>query len=211
VAVSLAPQCQPQSMRGPGGRPPRLGFGGRCRIVSGTVGRRGHCVKCRRIWLVVSLAPQPHPHGIRGPGDRPIRLMAFGSSFQIVTRTVLLHLLHLPDKLDCSTAGQGARACGGLRRSIWKPAAGSTPKSQSAFCTLGTSRTNIDCTSNVCYLLGPTSERIVKPRDVAQYRLIAFWVTFCVWPLLPFRFPAVLAFLYWAAALSKFDGVGITG
>jgi hypothetical protein len=28
VAVSFAPQCQPHSMRGPGGRPPRLGFAG---------------------------------------------------------------------------------------------------------------------------------------------------------------------------------------
>ena len=54
-------------MRGPGGRPPRLGFGGSLRIVSKTVGRRGQSVKCRRISPLVSLAPQPDPHGIRGP------------------------------------------------------------------------------------------------------------------------------------------------
>jgi hypothetical protein len=93
----LAPQPQPQSMRGPGGRPPRLGFRGKFLIVPGTVGRRGQFVKWPRIWLVVSLAPQPHPHGIRGTGDRLMRLMALGSSRQIFTRTQLLHMLHVPD------------------------------------------------------------------------------------------------------------------
>lgn len=84
-------------MRGPGGRPPRLGLGDRCHIGSRPVGRRGQSVKCLRISLAVSLVPQPHPHSIRGPGDRPTRLMAFGSSFQIFARTQLLRLWHVPD------------------------------------------------------------------------------------------------------------------
>jgi hypothetical protein len=64
VAVSFVPQCQPQGMRTPGGRPPRFGFLGSFRIVPKTVGRRGQSVKCLRISPLVSLAPQPHPHGI---------------------------------------------------------------------------------------------------------------------------------------------------
>lgn len=56
MAVSFARQRQPQSMRGPIGRPPRLGFAGNFRFVSKTVGRRGQFVKWLRIWLVVSLA-----------------------------------------------------------------------------------------------------------------------------------------------------------
>jgi len=84
VAVSFAPQYQPQSMRGPGGRPPRFGLGGSFHFGPRTAGRRGQSVKCRRIWLVVRLAPQPQPHGIRGPGDRPMRLNASGSAFQIL-------------------------------------------------------------------------------------------------------------------------------
>jgi len=98
VAVSFARQRQPQSMLGPVGRPPRLDFADRFRVVSRTVGRRGQSVKCRRISPLVSLAPQPHPHGIRGPGDRPTRLMAFGYTSEILTRTQLLHFPQLPDR-----------------------------------------------------------------------------------------------------------------
>ena len=67
-AVSFAPQCQPQRMRGPGGRPPR--FARRFEFVSRTAGRRGQSVKCRRIRLWVSLAPHPHPQGICGVRSR---------------------------------------------------------------------------------------------------------------------------------------------
>lgn len=90
------PHCQPHGMRGPGGRPPRLGLEGSCLIVSRSVGRCGQCAKWFRIWLVVHLAPQPQPHSIRGPGDRPMRLMTFGSTSQILLRTQFLHLGHVP-------------------------------------------------------------------------------------------------------------------
>ena len=96
-ADSVAPQRQPQGMRGPSGRPLRLDLGGNCRILSPTFGRCGHSVKCFRIWLVVTLAPQSQPHGMRGPGDRPWRLIAVGSSRQISIRTQLLQR-HRPIK-----------------------------------------------------------------------------------------------------------------
>ena len=109
VAVSVAPQRQPQGMRGPSGRPLQLDLGANCRILSPTFGRCGHSVKCFRIWLVVTLAPQSQPHGMRGPGDRPFRLIAVGSSRQISTRTRLLQwhrpIKHRPQNRRAGTVG----------------------------------------------------------------------------------------------------------
>jgi len=47
--------------------------------------------------------------------------------------------------------------------------------------------------ANVCYHLGPLSERIVRPTHVAVYRTIAFRLGFWFSVLLPFAIPATLA------------------
>lgn len=49
--------------------------------------------------------------------------------------------------------------------------------------------------ANVCYFLGPFSERFVKPQDVGRYRRIAFRLGFWFSVLLPFGIPATLAIL----------------
>jgi hypothetical protein len=48
--------------------------------------------------------------------------------------------------------------------------------------------------ANVCYFLGPLSERIVRPRNIATHRKTAFRLGFCVSVLLPFMVPAFLAY-----------------
>lgn len=49
--------------------------------------------------------------------------------------------------------------------------------------------------ANVCYFLGPLSERVVKPADLSSYRIAAFnlGVSFSV--ALPFLVPAALAYV----------------
>lgn len=49
--------------------------------------------------------------------------------------------------------------------------------------------------ANVCYFLGPLSERIVRPRNIATYRKTAFRLGFWFSVLLPFTIPALLAYL----------------
>jgi hypothetical protein len=49
--------------------------------------------------------------------------------------------------------------------------------------------------ANVCYYLGPISERIVRPRDSDRYRRICFRLGFWFSVLLPFSIPALLATL----------------
>jgi hypothetical protein len=48
--------------------------------------------------------------------------------------------------------------------------------------------------ANVCYLLGPLSERIVRPKNIATYRKTAFRVGFWFSVLLPFVVPALVAY-----------------
>jgi hypothetical protein len=48
--------------------------------------------------------------------------------------------------------------------------------------------------ANVCYFLGPLSERIVRPKNIATYRKTAFWLGFWFSVLLPFLVPALLAY-----------------
>ena len=47
--------------------------------------------------------------------------------------------------------------------------------------------------ANLCYSIGPLSERIVKPTDAARYPRIAFRLGFWFSVLLPFSIPALLA------------------
>jgi hypothetical protein len=46
--------------------------------------------------------------------------------------------------------------------------------------------------ANVCYLLGPWSERVLRPHNVATYRTIAFRLGFWFSVLLPFTPSAIL-------------------
>jgi hypothetical protein len=46
--------------------------------------------------------------------------------------------------------------------------------------------------ANLCYYLGPWSEKVVRPTNVARYRKIAFWLGFWFSVLLPFTPAAVL-------------------
>ena len=60
--------------------------------------------------------------------------------------------------------------------------------------------------ANVCYLLGPLSERLVNPADVERHRRIFFRLGYGFSVLLPFSIPTLLACLailrpdYWHAA-----------
>jgi hypothetical protein len=47
--------------------------------------------------------------------------------------------------------------------------------------------------ANVCYFLGPFSERMIRPTNVAVYRNITFRLGFWVSVLLPFTIPITLA------------------
>jgi len=49
--------------------------------------------------------------------------------------------------------------------------------------------------ANICYCLGPLSERLVRPRNVEQYRRTCFGIGFWFSVLLPFSIPATLAAL----------------
>ena len=49
--------------------------------------------------------------------------------------------------------------------------------------------------ANVCYLLGPFSERAIKPTDIDRYRRITFGLGFWFSVLLPFSIPTLLASL----------------
>jgi hypothetical protein len=48
--------------------------------------------------------------------------------------------------------------------------------------------------ANICYLLGPISERIIKPRDVTKYRNITFRLGFWFSVLLPFSIPMLVVY-----------------
>jgi hypothetical protein len=58
--------------------------------------------------------------------------------------------------------------------------------------------------ANVCYFIGPLSERVVRPADPDRYRHICYRLGFWFSVLLPFTIPALLAFLalfhptYWS-------------
>jgi len=47
--------------------------------------------------------------------------------------------------------------------------------------------------ANLCYYLGPLSERLVRTANVAAYRKIVFWLGFWFSVLLPFA-PSVFLF-----------------
>jgi hypothetical protein len=49
--------------------------------------------------------------------------------------------------------------------------------------------------ANICYFLGPLSERIIKPTDLETYRRITFRLGFWFSVLLPFSIPGLLACL----------------
>lgn len=46
--------------------------------------------------------------------------------------------------------------------------------------------------ANLCYLLGPGSERLIKPKNVTTYRKLMFGLGFWFSVLLPFGIPALL-------------------
>jgi hypothetical protein len=48
--------------------------------------------------------------------------------------------------------------------------------------------------ANLCYWLGPLSERLVKPTNVDRYRRIAYQLGFWFSVLLPLSIPAILVF-----------------
>jgi hypothetical protein len=71
VAVSFVPQYRPHGMREPGGRPPRLGFGGRCHVVSLAVGRCSAAALFEPGWGVWPvLAPESQKNCSWGPPGR---------------------------------------------------------------------------------------------------------------------------------------------
>jgi hypothetical protein len=47
--------------------------------------------------------------------------------------------------------------------------------------------------ANICYYLGPVSERIIRPSDPQRYRVICFRLGFWFSVLLPFGIPALVA------------------
>jgi hypothetical protein len=49
--------------------------------------------------------------------------------------------------------------------------------------------------ANVCYFLGPLSERVVNPADLISYRTRAYNLGLCFSVALPFVVPAVLAYV----------------
>ena len=49
--------------------------------------------------------------------------------------------------------------------------------------------------ANVCYFLGPLSERVVCPADPERYRRICYWLGLWFSVLLPFSIPGLLAVL----------------
>jgi len=49
--------------------------------------------------------------------------------------------------------------------------------------------------ANICYFLGPLSERIIKPTDLETYRRITFRLGFWLSVLLPFSIPGLLAYV----------------
>ena len=49
--------------------------------------------------------------------------------------------------------------------------------------------------ANICYFLGPLSERWLHPKHPEKYRRTAFALGFWISVALPFFFPALLAFL----------------
>jgi hypothetical protein len=49
--------------------------------------------------------------------------------------------------------------------------------------------------ANVCYFLGPLSERVVRPRDVERYRRICYLLGFWFSVMLPFSIPVLLTIL----------------
>jgi hypothetical protein len=50
--------------------------------------------------------------------------------------------------------------------------------------------------ANVCYLLGPLSESIVKPTNVQKYRRVMYWLGFSFSVVLPFAIPALVAWSF---------------
>ena len=48
--------------------------------------------------------------------------------------------------------------------------------------------------ANVCYFLGPWSERLIRPANAQRYRRLAFQLGFWFSVLLPFSIPARLAY-----------------
>ena len=48
--------------------------------------------------------------------------------------------------------------------------------------------------ANVCYFLGPVSERLLKPYNVAKFRLTTFGLGFWFSVLLPFSLPAAVLY-----------------
>ena len=49
--------------------------------------------------------------------------------------------------------------------------------------------------ANLCYFLGPLSERVIHPRDAAHFRHVAYRLGFWFSVLLPFSIPALLSYL----------------
>jgi hypothetical protein len=49
--------------------------------------------------------------------------------------------------------------------------------------------------ANVCYSIGPLSERIIRPSDPERYRQICFRLGFWFSMILPFSIPVILAVL----------------
>ena len=50
--------------------------------------------------------------------------------------------------------------------------------------------------ANVCYLAGPLSESIIRPRNVDRFRRVTFQLGFWFSVLLPFAIPVIVAFSY---------------
>jgi hypothetical protein len=89
------PQYHPQGMREPGGRPPRLGFGGRCHVVSLPVGRRRAAALFEPGWGVRPvLAPESQNHcSWEPPGSIAERLPILWTRRLLYPLNMLLRVL----------------------------------------------------------------------------------------------------------------------
>jgi len=54
--------------------------------------------------------------------------------------------------------------------------------------------------ANLCYFLGPMSERLIRPKDVESFRKITYNLGFWLSVLLPFSIPAVVGYVVFTSA-----------
>ena len=53
------------------------------------------------------------------------------------------------------------------------------------------------CVANICFLAGPVSEKLIRPRNLDRYRLITYRLGYWFSVLLPFSVPVLLLCSVW--------------